>query len=583
MRRILPILLLLALLCGCANEKTDATDGAIEPTGETVVSTYVSGSDMEQQTEGAVRQYRVGKDRITWVAPFQGGLLVASAGQRTTLQVISGLDGQIKATATLPLKLTENAIWQSTDTGFAYYVEADKQVVFLDMELKEQKKLQLPDTMTGVPAIAQSGGEVFYCEGQTVNGMDTELKIVRPIRTNTCVAQTLLGCYLNGSVIACNAQDDQNDWNTLYISSENGELLHHENQLERIDSYDNAYFVLRKDGITNQYIYGATDTTPMQLNIPDTQAFGALALGGVVGVTETDDGAVLNFYNMKNTASVTLPKPPKTVVADAQEQGVWLLTEDNTLLFWSVLSSPVEEDTDYTSPVYTAQAPDGEGLTQLAQRGNAMAKEHGVVIRIYERALVSNGDYNVEMEYQTHAIERTLDAVEAQLRKFPAKFLEKSVSGEIRICIVRSVGGEIKSAYHWYEGDPFIVLSAGMDVEKAFMDAFAYVLDIHVLGNTALADTWETLNPEGFAYGTENTVMAYLEGERQAFADRKGMQSVTDDRATVFYHAMLADNAEVFQSETMQAKLKMLCEAIRDAWDLEKSSEIFLWEQYLNP
>ena len=152
----------------------------------------------------------------------------------------------------------------------------------------------------------------------------------------------------------------------------------------------------------------------------------------------------------------------------------------------------------------------------------------------------------------------------------------------IRICIVRDIGGERISGYHWHDGDPFIILSVGMDIEQAFLDAFSYILDIHVLGNSSVADSWEALNPEGFTYGTENTVLAFLEGTTRAFADRKGMQSVTDDRATVFYQAMLTDNAETFQSESMQAKLRMLCQAIRDAWRLEQSTESFIWEQYLN-
>ena len=37
----------------------------------------------------------------------------------------------------------------------------------------------------------------------------------------------------------------------------------------------------------------------------------------------------------------------------------------------------------------------------------------------------------------------------------------------------------------------------------------------------------------------------------------------------------------MFKSETMQKKLTMLCKAIRDAWNTEKSTDVFPWEQYL--
>ena len=37
-----------------------------------------------------------------------------------------------------------------------------------------------------------------------------------------------------------------------------------------------------------------------------------------------------------------------------------------------------------------------------------------------------------------------------------------------------------------------------------------------------------------------------------------------------------------FQSEIMQNKLTAICRGIRKAFGLEKSPEVFIWEQYLN-
>jgi hypothetical protein len=44
---------------------------------------------------------------------------------------------------------------------------------------------------------------------------------------------------------------------------------------------------------------------------------------------------------------------------------------------------------------------------------------------------------------------------------------------------------------------------------------------------------------------------------------------------------MEPDNSAMFQSETMQNKLNMLCRGIRDAWRLEDKKDIYPWEQYL--
>ena len=54
-----------------------------------------------------------------------------------------------------------------------------------------------------------------------------------------------------------------------------------------------------------------------------------------------------------------------------------------------------------------------------------------------------------------------------------------------------------------------------------------------------------------------------------------------EDRCRIFVTAMAEGNAEVFESETMQKKLQRVCDGIREAWDLEKTTEVFLWEQYL--
>ena len=59
------------------------------------------------------------------------------------------------------------------------------------------------------------------------------------------------------------------------------------------------------------------------------------------------------------------------------------------------------------------------------------------------------------------------------------------------------------------------------------------------------------------------------------------MESATIDRSRVFWQAMEPDNSAMFQSETMQNKLNMLCRGIRDAWRLEDKKDVYPWEQYL--
>lgn len=583
MKRFLPLTLLILLLCGCSAKETAApTTIATVPTEPVIRDTYVSGSQIETATEGAIRQYKL-DTAAAWIKTFNSGVLVAGEGDQTVLTLISGENGTVSAQITLSAKLAPTDC-QIVPNGLAYYDSSAKQVVFLDTELKETARLQLPADISGSPAIAPDGTEIYYCVGETISAMDTANKIVRPVRTNTCKQQTLLGCYLDSAVVACQVEDAEGAWSTLYISGADGQLLYKDAGIETIDANLDSYFVQRKDGIVEQYIYEkiAESSKPVQMNIAENSVFAALDLGGVIGQQQIEEATVLSLYNPQKTVTVSLPKEQKVIQAAANSAEVWLLDEAGTLLRWELQKSTVEGDADYSGPVYTAAAPDTAGIKVCTKRADEIGKKHSVSIRIWDRALQNNGEYDIVPEYQTKAIDKTLDDLAPVLEFFPSKFLYKSVAGSIRICIVRSVDGEQKSVYHWKGGNPYIVISAGMDVKKAFMEAFAYIVDIHILGNTSRVDSWGSLNPTDFAYGTENAITAYLEGESRAFVDREAMNSVTDDRARTFLAAIEEGNEDLFKTEIMQKKLLLLCRGIRDAWGLKKSTEVFPWEQYLN-
>ena len=189
----------------------------------------------------------------------------------------------------------------------------------------------------------------------------------------------------------------------------------------------------------------------------------------------------------------------------------------------------------------------------------------------------------MQAEYQVYAINKCLDDLELVLNQFPENFLYKSVKDAIRICIVRSIDGEMKTGQYWFDGDPFIVLSVGVDIEQEFLKNIGFVIDSHVLGNSPQYDYWNNANPKKFVYGDNSTYQdKYLEGETRAFVDEASMESVTVDRARIFWEAMKKDNAAMFESKAMQKKLKNLCLGIRDAWRWERKTEEFPWEQYLN-
>lgn len=583
MKRILPILLALVLLAGCGNQDADETTQSTiqQPTLGLHSGIYVENSDIEQNTAGAVRLYDPKDMKIDWIGHAGDRIILVCQGDETRITALSGAEGTVAASVTIPGQLTA---YQATNSGFAYYDSENKQAVYMDPQLNEYQRHLLSGAVVGMPAFSPDGGQIFYCTQQGIYAFDTQLGVTRPVRTHSSQDQTLLGCYLGGSVLACSIQNTAGQWSTLYISTETGEALSADEKITSIDSHDSTYFATRLDGTVTQYIYG-TDNA-MQLHVSESHAQGASALGGAVGYGTENNVLQMAFYDLdsgKKTSTVSIESSikPKQILADRWTGCVWILSEDDKLLRWDPDLSAIEQEQVYSGPVYSSSVPDEEGLKALQKRVDAINRDYGVTVRIWQAAVKSNNGYDLEPEYQTSAISKALDDLEAVMSEFPSKFLYKSVKRTIRICIVRSVGDKVDSAYYWFDKDPFIVLSAGVDIRQEFLKAYSYVLDIHVLGNSPIVDQWPKLNPEDFTYGAGDYDGSWLEDETRVFTDENAMKSVIDDRASVFYHAMQPDNADMFKSETMQAKLLRLCKAIRDAWRLEQKTETYLWEQYL--
>ena len=250
---------------------------------------------------------------------------------------------------------------------------------------------------------------------------------------------------------------------------------------------------------------------------------------------------------------------------------------------WDLKATPVTDETVYTTPVYTAEAPDEEGLKACQERVDALNSTHGVTIRIWDEAAKYTGGHTVVAEHQPQAISACLDELEPVLQEFPENFLRNSDSSRLRICIVRSVSGDTDAVQFWYEGYTFILLAVGSDVRNEFIRVMGYVVDSHILGNSPMYDYWDPLNPEGFAYGDAETYSQdYLKEDDLQFANQASMESATEERSYLFWQAMQPDNADLFQSETMQKKLLLMCQAIRDTWRYEYKTETYPWEQYLS-
>lgn len=579
MKRLILALLVICLLAGCTDKK-EKTETPPEDTS----GWYDETSQLEADTAGAVRSYLL-QTKVTDVQMIGDKVLLLEQGDTTKLTVMEREEGRALAKTTLPKTATG---LQILDDAVAYYLPDEKEVVYLDGSLQPFNNVQLPEIAEGTPVLSPDCSQIYYCAAQEIKAYDVNMGISRPVRTQPCKSQTLVGAYFGGKVLAVSvvAEDDSAD--IFYISSETGELLCKDNHISVLATAKDRYVAFRKDGIVQQYAYGTLDGEPADLILPeDVSVVPAVGAKGVLTHHVNGLGATeLHFYDIETgtkTGFISLVGIGQIVDATEDSEGIWLLTdteEGQVLHYWSLNMSPVLDEHVYTRPLYTSENPDKDGLKECKKRAEEIAKPHYVNIQIWDNALRTPDGYEVVGEYQTEAINTVLDQLEQTLARYPDRFLYKCTNGILRINIVRSISGGESSLQFRGTTDPYIVLTVDCNVQEEFDKALGYVVNSRVLAKSPLLDNWSDLNPEGFEYG-KTTDEEYLTGDKQAFANEKAAVSVTDDRAVLFAEAMKAGNAQMFQAPAMQAKLKQLCVGIRDAWNWDEKKDTYPWEQYL--
>ena len=577
MRRYLFLLIALALLlCGCAEQKPEQTDPTLPPETQPI-EFYVPGSSVENDTNGEVRRYDIDEDCLE-IYNANGRLLILT---EDGIRLIEGDNGTVIAALAMDAVHIENL--QVLENGFSYYDVQNHSVQYLDAALNKINNEILTDDMAS-PIVSPDGKAIYYCQDNDIRVYEPDRKISRLLKTHTCEKQKLTGIYFDGKILECEVTATAGNTKIVYILTDNGKTVFDGTNVLHMYTHGQRYLMERVDGIVRHWAVGERDGAVNLLNTDDERMYSALGLNGVVGCSTQDDGIMLKFYNVisgQKTTSVFLKdfEEPEIIVADPVNGVLWLQMDGTKLLCWDVEEQSSETESVFTK-LYTEESPDKAGLKKLNDRVSALNSKYGVRIRIWEEAVEVTEGHNLKVEYQTDAISLMLDELESVFKEFPSRFIYKSISSRVRICLVRSIDGEVKGTQFWSDKYAFVVLSSGVDVRSEFMKAFGFVVDSHILGNSPVFDYWNGLNPEGFVYGSALNGTP-VTGEKRAFVDAESMESATIDRSRVFWQAMEPDNSAMFQSETMQNKLNMLCRGIRDAWRLEDKKDVYPWEQYL--
>ena len=594
MKRLILVFLAVFMLAGCA-PKEELSSGEKEVQAEQTqnVNIYIANSSVEQQTKGAVKVYVPEED--TYIGMSTMGENVVLATDLTQLILMDGETGDLGAS----IKVGEPISCEATDFtvsehGVSYYREDGQELVFLDTQLRQQAKVEIPADISGHPCVSHANQEVYYCKDKEVRALHLQTGISRLVKSQVCQSIELVASHLDGTMLACRVINEQGAENMLYLDSATGQTLDDVSRLTDIQTGATEYLVSRTEGIVDQQIFGSLDGEAQVLTVeePVTAVF---PLNGAYRWYMDEGTLVMDYYDFAtgtHSAQVRMVGVGEPIAVAADSKYIWFLAmegETEMLYRWDVSASPTGNAHNYIIPLYTRSEPNVQGLQQCAQRAMELKEKYGLYVHVGEEALEVTGGYELLSEYLVPSMSAMMDRIEVLLSQFPSGFWEESLAkGDLHISLVRSIAGNKEMVQFYENGDAYVLLQASENIEDNFLHGVAYIIDSHVLGNSRDYDTWKKLNPEEFDYDYhyynyhKYGDSEYLSDENRYFADAYAMTFPHEDRCRLFVHAMLDGNEEIFKTDAMQAKLKRMCQGIRESYGYEKDGNTYQWERYLN-
>ena len=611
MRLLGLVLVLLVLLCGCAQDEPmttapsdQSTQPSTQPTQETTPDSYIPESELEIATSGAVQCFSMGEGTYgSFSVRGSASAVLRKAEGKGILELFEGDDLIPGKTLTLGEGVyPEPEHFSTSEQGIAYYDSLDAAMVFLNEDLREVGRMQMPEDILDAAWLSPDWTTVYYCTAEGICTLDLQSGISRLLKEHRAENQKITGLFAGGKILRCTDAEAQ----TILVDASTGELIGEGAHLESLQIWSNRYFFSRYEYTYLRHHFG-TGEEPYELICPkeEGELYPLLSDDALAVVTTEETGITLTYYRLNagtRLAEVTLPEVMKVFDLRTDGRGgMWFLAENAagavTLCRWNTEKSTIEEAGSYKTPCYTAENPDADGLAKLAEDAKALGERYGVDIVLWtEASALAPSDHVFEPEYLPQAYESFLPELEAALESFPKEFYEKTVwEGKLRIAAVRSMTGDTEQGslekstnlQYWLGQEPVIALAMGGDTLRNFRHAMAHLIDTQVLSKSAAFYEWNTLNPEGFVYDNnyitngERTDTTYIEGDNRYFIDLFSMSYAKEDRARIFEYACIPGNEEIFKAPALQEKLHRICKGIREVFHLEDTDQELPWEQYL--
>lgn len=616
MMRILGlVLVLLVLLCGCMQNEPittapsdEPTLPSTEPTQEQISGSYIPESKLEKATSGAVQCFTTGEGAYgSFPVRSSATAVLRKTEGKCILELFSGnslIPEKVVSLGEGVFPAVEH--FSVSQQGIAYYDSVDAAMVFLNHELREVGRMQMPQDAQGIAWLSPDWKTVYYCTIEGFYTLDLQSGISRLLKEQRSANQRITGLFAGGTVLRCTKRMPGAEAKTILVDTSTGEMIAEGTHFDSLQIWSNRYFFSCYEHTFLRYHFGI-GKEPYELIWPKEEgdAYPLLSDDALAMATPGEKGVTLTYYRLNagtRVAETLLPEVTNVFGLRADGQGgVWFFAENRdgavTFCRWNPQKSTVEETDSYKEPCYTAENPDQDGLAALAEEAKALGDRYGVEILLWkDAAQLAPSDHIFEPEFLTQAYATFLPELEKVLASLPKEFYEKTVwEGKLRIAIVRSMTGDTQQGslekstnlQYWLGQEPVIALAVDGDAERNFRHAMAHLIDTQVLSKSSAFYEWNTLNPEGFAYdnnyiaNAERTDTTYIEGENRYFIDLFSMSYAKEDRARIFEYACMPGNEELFKAPVLQEKLRRICKGIRDVFHLGQAEVELPWEQYL--
>lgn len=278
-------------------------------------------------------------------------------------------------------------------------------------------------------------------------------------------------------------------------------------------------------------------------------------------------------------------------------------TYDNAahLMFWDT-TVPQEGENLTLVPVDDVQPPEPVMPQSLYKKAEELSQRYGLDIRIGEACELGYSHYDGDIMVDPYFVQEALNTLELAFSAYPEGFLNQLPFGnmtQIRIELVANLRSKEDVQTHptvivgFAQAMPDYYLVA-LDVfslwEGTIYHEFSHIIDKRLewdasLRPDALFDeaAWVALQPKGFRYAFSYTdipdeILAFENSGY--FVTSYALTFPTEDRATLM-ELVMSNGSALHGNPGMVEKMRYYAACIRDCFDTEGWPEMTVWEQVL--